>query len=56
MKLYSHPVLKFRTKDRLHISKEQGLLSWLSVLSITSLGILVDYYIIPGSYNIIFFS
>ncbi|KAK6630890.1 hypothetical protein RUM44_003060 [Polyplax serrata] len=47
MKLQSYPVLKFRTKDRIHICKEPGLLSWAFIISVTSLGILTDYYIIP---------
>lgn len=50
MKWYGHPVLKFRTSDKLHISKEPGFASWATLFSITSFGIAVDYYVIPGKF------
>ena len=49
MKLLSYPIIKYRTKTRLRISKEPGLIVWISFISIIFIGLLTDFYLIPGT-------
>lgn len=49
MNFYGSPVLKIRTKNRLHIAKEPGFMSWATVVALSTVVFAVNWYFIPGN-------